>query len=67
MKKIKWAVLNTLVEYKRIAKEFNEYLAGSGYEVDLITVDRDPRNPLQDIDSGDLDIYQIPSSQLLIS
>jgi len=65
MKKIKWAVLNTLVEYKRIAKEFNEYLANSGYEVELIIVDQDPKNPLQEIDNGDLDIYQIPSSQLL--
>ncbi len=67
MKKIKWAILNTLVEYKRLAGEFNDYLAktGLGYEIEVTTVDQDPRNPLEDIDSENLDIYQIPSSQLL--
>jgi TRAP-type C4-dicarboxylate transport system substrate-binding protein len=65
--KIIWGMLEPLEEYQIIAKKFNEKikdLTKGEIEVETILFDKDPENPLKEIEKGDLDIYQVTSTQL---
>ena len=65
--KIVWGMLEPLQEYQILAKKFNEKikdLTKGEVQVDVILFDKDPENPLKEIESGDLDIYQVTTTQL---
>ena len=64
MRKIKWGLLETLSEYKKLASGYNEFLKPSGFEVEQVLFKQDPENPLKEIEQGNLDIYQVTSTQL---
>ena len=65
--KIIWGMLEPLQEYQILAKKFNEKikdLTKGQVEVDIVLFDKDPTNPIKEIENGKLDIYQIPTTQL---
>jgi len=64
MRTIKWGILETLSEYRKLASNYNEFVKPSGFEVEQVLVKQDPENPLKDIEEGRLDIYQVTSEQL---
>lgn len=57
-------MLDSLREYKVISDSFDEYLKEKGIRVEKELFSSDPINPLVEILEGNLDIYQVPTSQL---
>ena len=64
MSVIKWALLGSLYEYKKLARKYNDHIQDSGLSIEQIHFNQDPENPLKDIVQGKFDIYQIPTSLL---
>jgi hypothetical protein len=61
---IKWALLGSLNEYRRIANDYTNYVSNSGLSIEQIHFLQDPENPLKDIAQAKFDIYQVPTSLL---
>src|SRR5271154_4640263 len=65
--KIVWGMLKSLEEYQRLAKRFNEkiqHVTKGEVEVEVKLFDKDPSDPLKEIEGGSLDIYQITTNHL---
>lgn len=66
--KIAWGILEPLEEYKKIANKFNEQikkLSNNELEIEIKLFEKDPENPLKEIENNTIDIYQIQSTQLV--
>ncbi len=66
--KIIWGILEPLEEYKKIADKFNQKikdLTNNKIEVEVKFFDKDPENPLKELENGSINIYQIPTTQLV--
>ncbi len=67
MTTFKWGMLSRLEEYKIIGEKFQkqvEELTSGQVKVELWSFDRDPNDPREAIESGDIDMYQVTSTQL---
>lgn len=65
--KITWGILEPLEEYKKIADKFNQKiksLTKDEIEINVKFFDKDPENPLKELEDGSIDIYQITTTQL---
>jgi len=65
--KIVWGMLEPLQEYRVIAERFNKTiknLTNDELEIDIKLFQKDPQNPIKEIEEGNLDIYQIPTGLL---
>lgn len=65
--KIVWGMLKSLEEYQRLAKRFNEkigHLTDGAVEIEVKLFDKDPSDPLKEIEAGGLDLYQVTTTQL---
>jgi TRAP-type C4-dicarboxylate transport system substrate-binding protein len=65
--KIVWGMLKGLEEYQRLSKRFDERiqdLTNGEVQIEMRLFDKDPSNPLKEITSGVLDLYQITTVQL---
>jgi TRAP-type C4-dicarboxylate transport system substrate-binding protein len=66
--KITWGILEPLEEYKKIANKFNDQIkkiTNNNLEVEIKFFDKDPENPLAEIEKRTIDIYQVPTTQLV--
>lgn len=64
---VNWSMLSTLKEYEVIGKRFQEQVTeftGGEVTVNIVKRSADPSDPILAIESGAIDIYQVPSSQL---
>jgi len=65
--KIIWGMLKSLEEYQRLAKRFDskiQELTNGEVGVEIKLFDKDPSDPLKDIEKGSLDLYQVTTTHL---
>lgn len=65
--KIIWGMLEPLEEYQILAAKFNkeiQELTNGELEIEIQLFGKDPSNPMKEIEDGNIDIYQIPSTQI---
>lgn len=65
--KIVWGMLKSLEEYQRLAKRFDEKiqaLTQGEIQIEMKLFDQDPSNPLKEVEEGNLDLYQVTTTQL---
>lgn len=64
---IKWGMLANLHEYEVVANKFKSILAeitNGQVDVEIVKFENEPSNPLTDIESGTIDLFQVTSTQL---
>lgn len=64
---IKWGMLANLHEYEVVANKFRNILAeitNGQVDVEIVKFENEPSNPLVDIETGIIDLFQVTSTQL---
>lgn len=65
--KLVWGMLRSLEEYQRLANRFKEIIENrteGEVEIEIKLFDKDPTDPLKEIANGNLDLYQVATTQL---